>query len=114
MREKKRLPVDAWIQEGLITVTPGNVTDYGFIKRDVAARTEVIASSDPRVLELFGAGTPCGGRHARHAGECHARLRCTRACASRRRGASLPAARVPSARSMASVSASRTRRCGGC
>jgi phage terminase large subunit-like protein len=40
MREKKRLPVDAWVHEGLITITPGNVTDYGFIKRDVRADME--------------------------------------------------------------------------
>ena len=40
MRDKKRLPIDSWIAEGLVTVTPGNVTDYGFIKRDVAADRE--------------------------------------------------------------------------
>lgn len=40
MREKQRLPVDSWIKDGLITVTPGNVTDYGFIKRDIAADRE--------------------------------------------------------------------------
>jgi phage terminase large subunit-like protein len=40
LREKKRLPVDQWIKEGLITVTPGNVTDYGFVKADVARDRE--------------------------------------------------------------------------
>lgn len=40
MREKHRLPVDQWVQAGLVTVTPGNVTDYGFIKRDIAADRE--------------------------------------------------------------------------
>jgi len=41
MREKHRLPVDKWVSDGLVTVTPGNVTDYGFIKRDIAADREL-------------------------------------------------------------------------
>lgn len=40
MRDKQRLPVDTWVEEKLITVTPGNVCDYGFIKRDIAADRE--------------------------------------------------------------------------
>lgn len=40
LREKGRLPVDTWIEQGLITVTPGNVTDYGYIKRDLIADKE--------------------------------------------------------------------------
>jgi len=40
MREKLRLPIDHWIEQGLVTVTPGNVTDYGFIRRDVNASRE--------------------------------------------------------------------------
>lgn len=35
MAEKQRLPVDVWVREGLITVTPGNVTDFNFIKEDI-------------------------------------------------------------------------------
>jgi phage terminase large subunit-like protein len=37
MKEKGQLPINQWIAEDLVTVTPGNVTDYGFIKRDVKA-----------------------------------------------------------------------------
>lgn len=40
MRKKGRLPIDQWIREGLVTVTPGNVTDYGFVRRDVQADRE--------------------------------------------------------------------------
>lgn len=40
MREKQRLPIDHWIELGLVTVTPGNVTDYGFIRRDINATRE--------------------------------------------------------------------------
>ena len=40
MKKTQRLPIDQWIREGLITVTPGNVTDYGFIKRDIAIDRE--------------------------------------------------------------------------
>jgi len=35
MRDKQRLPIDTWVSQGLVTVTPGNVTDYGFIKADI-------------------------------------------------------------------------------
>lgn len=35
MRDQQRLPIDQWVEEGLVTVTPGNVTDYGFIRRDI-------------------------------------------------------------------------------
>ncbi|CAN7201892.1 terminase large subunit [Acidovorax sp. LjRoot118] len=41
MRDKQRLPVDHWIELGLITVTPGNVTDYEFIQRDINADREL-------------------------------------------------------------------------
>jgi len=32
---KDRVPYDAWVREGLITATPGNVIDYGYIIRDI-------------------------------------------------------------------------------
>ncbi len=35
MREKGRLPVDEWIRQGLIVVTPGNVTDYKWVRRAI-------------------------------------------------------------------------------
>lgn len=35
VRARGNLPIDVWIEEGLITVTPGNVTDYEFIERDI-------------------------------------------------------------------------------
>lgn len=35
MRVKARLPVDEWIRLGLIRVTPGNVTDYKFVRADI-------------------------------------------------------------------------------
>lgn len=40
MRDRAMLPIDQWVEEGLVTVTPGNVTDYGFIRRDIAADRE--------------------------------------------------------------------------
>ncbi|ATA54574.1 phage terminase small subunit P27 family [Variovorax boronicumulans] len=40
LREKGRLPIDQWIADELVTVTPGNVTDYGFVKRDIKALRE--------------------------------------------------------------------------
>lgn len=33
--EKSRVPYDRWADQGLLTLTPGNVTDYNFIERDV-------------------------------------------------------------------------------
>jgi phage terminase large subunit-like protein len=35
MRIKHRLPIDAWIEAGLVQVTPGNVTDYAFIRKSI-------------------------------------------------------------------------------
>jgi len=32
---KDRVPYDAWVRDGLMTATPGNVIDYGYIVRDV-------------------------------------------------------------------------------
>ena len=32
---KDRVPYDVWVREGLITATPGNVIDYGYIVRDI-------------------------------------------------------------------------------
>jgi len=32
---KDRVPYDAWVREGLITATPGNVIDYGRIVKDI-------------------------------------------------------------------------------
>lgn len=40
LRKQGRLPIDDWIAQGLVTITPGNVTDYGFIRRDVNATRE--------------------------------------------------------------------------
>lgn len=40
MRDKARLPIDKWIEDGLVTVTPGNVTDYTFVKAGIAADRE--------------------------------------------------------------------------
>ena len=33
--KRDRVPYDMWVRAGLITATPGNVVDYGFIRRDV-------------------------------------------------------------------------------
>jgi phage terminase large subunit-like protein len=33
--KKDRVPYDQWIREGLITATPGNVVDQGFIREDI-------------------------------------------------------------------------------
>lgn len=35
MRKQGRLPIDDWISKGWIKVTPGNVTDYGFIRKSI-------------------------------------------------------------------------------
>lgn len=40
LREKAMLPIDAWIEAGLVSVTPGNVTDYAFIKAKIEADRE--------------------------------------------------------------------------
>jgi len=34
---KDRVPYPTWVKQGLITATPGNVVDYDFIERDIAA-----------------------------------------------------------------------------
>ena len=33
--KRDRVPYDMWVRAGLIVATPGNVVDYGFIRRDV-------------------------------------------------------------------------------
>jgi phage terminase large subunit-like protein len=33
--KRDRVPYDMWVRAGLIIATPGNVVDYGFIRRDV-------------------------------------------------------------------------------
>lgn len=37
---KDRVPYDAWVRQGLITATEGNVIDYGYIIRDIEALGE--------------------------------------------------------------------------
>jgi phage terminase large subunit-like protein len=37
---RDRVPYDAWVRDGLVRATPGNVIDYGFIVRDIAAMSE--------------------------------------------------------------------------
>jgi phage terminase large subunit-like protein len=37
---KDRVPYDAWVRDGLITATEGNVIDYGYIVRDIEALGE--------------------------------------------------------------------------
>lgn len=39
--EKDRAPYDIWIKQGFIRTTPGNVIDYGFIKRDIIKLDEI-------------------------------------------------------------------------
>jgi phage terminase large subunit-like protein len=34
-RSKNGVPYDVWVRDGLITATPGNVTDYAFIRTDI-------------------------------------------------------------------------------
>jgi phage terminase large subunit-like protein len=38
---KDRVPYDAWLRDGLITATEGNVIDYGFILRDIERLGEI-------------------------------------------------------------------------
>lgn len=38
--KKKGINYDRWIREGLVRITPGNVTDYNFIKADILALKE--------------------------------------------------------------------------
>ena len=33
--EHDRVPYDVWVRDGWITATPGNVVDYGFLRRDI-------------------------------------------------------------------------------
>jgi phage terminase large subunit-like protein len=35
-----RLPYDRWVREGAMVATPGNVTDYGFIREQIIADCE--------------------------------------------------------------------------
>jgi phage terminase large subunit-like protein len=37
---KDRVPYDAWVRDGLMTATEGNVIDYGYILRDIEALGE--------------------------------------------------------------------------
>lgn len=37
---KDRVPYDAWVRDGLMTATEGNVIDYGYIIRDIEALGE--------------------------------------------------------------------------
>lgn len=43
---KDRVPYDAWVRDGLITATPGNVIDYDYIIRDIEALGEVYNISE--------------------------------------------------------------------
>jgi phage terminase large subunit-like protein len=38
---RDRVPYDAWVRDGLIVATPGNVIDYGYIIRDIEALGEI-------------------------------------------------------------------------
>lgn len=67
MRERYMLPIDQWIEEGLVTVTPGNVTDYGFIRRDITADRDAFDvqaigfdryNSSQLVTDLMADGAP--------------------------------------------------------
>ena len=33
--QRDRVPYDAWVRQGFVTVTPGNVTDYDVVRRDI-------------------------------------------------------------------------------
>jgi phage terminase large subunit-like protein len=37
---RDRVPYDQWVKQGIITATPGNVTDYDFIERDILELAE--------------------------------------------------------------------------
>lgn len=39
-KQEGRVPYDVWVRDGLITVTPGNVTDYDFIENDILKTAE--------------------------------------------------------------------------
>lgn len=40
---KDRVPYDAWVRDGWMLATPGNVIDYDFIRRDVNAISKVLS-----------------------------------------------------------------------
>jgi phage terminase large subunit-like protein len=40
--QKDRVPYDAWVRDGWLTATPGNVIDYAFIREDVKAAGAVV------------------------------------------------------------------------
>jgi phage terminase large subunit-like protein len=44
---RDRVPYDAWARDGWVTVTPGNITDYDIVRRDLVA---LLGRRDLRVL----------------------------------------------------------------
>jgi phage terminase large subunit-like protein len=40
---KDRVPYDVWASQGFVTATPGNVTDFDFIERDVLEDAQVLS-----------------------------------------------------------------------
>ena len=68
--KRDRVPYDVWIRQGWLTTTPGNVTDYNFIKADVVNFCErwdvqMIAfdrwNSSQLVIDLTEQGIPMDG-----------------------------------------------------
>jgi phage terminase large subunit-like protein len=52
---KDRVPYDAWVRDGLITTTEGNVIDYGFILRDIERLGEIYNIKEI-AFDRWGAG----------------------------------------------------------
>lgn len=68
MRENAN--IDAWVRAGYITVTPGNVTDYGFIRQAIGSLAEMYNirkigydrwNSSQLVIDLLSDGVPMDG-----------------------------------------------------
>jgi len=51
--EKDKLPYDVWVRTGLIRTTPGNVTDYAFIRKDINDLADQYAIQEIAVDRLF-------------------------------------------------------------
>ncbi len=49
--QRDRIPIDVWVREGLVTATPGNITDYSFVYGRLLELAEQVAitavASDP-------------------------------------------------------------------
>jgi phage terminase large subunit-like protein len=51
--ERERIPYDLWIRQGFIIQTPGNVTDYDFVRKDINEAASIFSIRDIAVDRTF-------------------------------------------------------------